>query len=164
VSNSQRAKSKENYEQQENPQMSGLNNSLGFLTNRTARAMKRALDSRLLEHNLTATQYIALAKLWEEDGISLSELGERLYFDNPTLTGVVDRMDKVGLLQRQRDEDDRRVVRVYLTPKGTNLQQEIGDLADGIDAKAWEGFTEAEKKKLLTQLDLIWKRMNGRIG
>ncbi|MFQ5797434.1 MAG: MarR family winged helix-turn-helix transcriptional regulator [Bacteroidota bacterium] len=140
-----------------------LDSSLGFLMTRTARSMKRALDARLLDQNLTATQYIVLARLWEEDGISLSELGERLYFDNPTLTGIVDRMERDGLLQRQRDEDDRRVVKVHLTAKGRTLYHDIGYLAEETDAESWEGFTESQKKELLNYLERIWKKLYGRL-
>lgn len=140
-----------------------LDSSLGFLMTRTARSMKRALDARLLDRNLTATQYIVLARLWEEDGISLSELGERLYFDNPTLTGIVDRMERDGLLQRQRDEDDRRVVKVHLTAKGRTLYHDIGYLAEETDAESWEGFTESQKKELLNYLERIWKKLYGRL-
>ncbi|MFQ5924288.1 MAG: MarR family winged helix-turn-helix transcriptional regulator [Anaerolineales bacterium] len=140
-----------------------LDNSLGFLMVRTARSLKRSLDARLLEHNLTATQYVVLGRLWEEDGISLTELGERLYLDNPTLTGVVDRMERDGLLQRQRDDDDRRVVKVHLTAKGRILRDLIGDLGEQTDAEAWEGFTESQRKKLLNQLDRIWEKLNGRL-
>lgn len=126
--------------------------------------MKRALDAKLVEYGLTATQFIVLAQLWEEDGISLSELGQLLYFDNPTLTGVADRMERDGLLQRRRDDDDRRVVRVYLTAKGKQLQQQIGNLAELTDDEASEELTEAQKKELLSQLNQIWKKMDGKLG
>lgn len=140
-----------------------LDNSLGFLLTRTARALKRALDSKLVEHNLTATQYIVLARLWEEDGVSLTELGERLYFDNPTLTGVVDRMERDGLLERRRDRDDRRVVRVFLTERGKNLQQTIGRLAEETDGEAWNDSTASQQKEFLEHLQRIWKKIDGRL-
>lgn len=140
-----------------------LDNSLGFLLTRTARALKRALDSKLVEHNLTATQYIVLARLWEEDGVSLTELGERLYFDNPTLTGVVDRMERDGLLERRRDRDDRRVVRVFLTERGKDLQQTIGRLAEETDGEAWNDSTASQQKEFLEHLQRIWKKIDGRL-
>lgn len=131
--------------------------------NRAARSMRRALDARLIEHNLTATQYIVLVRLWEEDGISLSELGERLDFDNPTLTGVVDRMERDGLLRRQRDEADRRVVQVHVTPKGHSLRAEIGPIAGQIDAEIWNGFSEQDKKRFLSHLEHVWEKLNGKL-
>jgi DNA-binding MarR family transcriptional regulator len=140
-----------------------LDSSLGLQMTRTARSMKRALDAKLVKHNLTATQYIVLARLWEEDGNSLTDLGERLYLDNPTLTGIVDRMERNELLQRRRDGDDRRVVNVYLTDKGKSLQKEIGHLAEETDAEAWKEFPESERKDLLDRLRHILKIMDGRL-
>lgn len=139
-----------------------LDHSLGFLLNRAARSMRRALDAKLVEHNLTATQYIVLAKLWEGDGISLSELGDRLDFDNPTLTGVIDRMERDGLVRRQRDADDRRVIQVHVTSKGQELRGAIGRIAGRIDDDAWAAFSEAEQKRFLSYLQLVWERLNGK--
>ncbi|MFI5251301.1 MAG: MarR family winged helix-turn-helix transcriptional regulator [Bacteroidota bacterium] len=137
-----------------------LDQSLGYLMVRTARGMKRALESKLEEHNLTATQYILLARLWEQDGISLSELGERLFLDNPTLTGIVDRMERDGLVERKRNDGDRRVVRVYLTPKGESLKETIGTLAAEVDDEANDHFTETQRQDLLNSLNIIWNKFN----
>ena len=137
-----------------------LDTSLGFLMNRTARGMKRALDAKLFDYELTATQYIVLIRMYEEDGISLTELGERLYLDNPTLTGIIDRMERDGLLQRMRDDIDRRVVNVYLTPKGKLLRYEIEHLAEKTDDDIWKGFSESEKNEMLNYIERIWNNLN----
>lgn len=143
--------------------MWSLDNSLGFLMTRTARGMKRVLDAKLAKHGLTSTQYIVLARLWEGDGISITELCDRLSLDNPTLTGIVDRMERDGSLERRRDGDDRRVVNVYLTEKGRTLRKAVGSLAEETDAEAWEEFTVSEKRNMIDTLNLIWKRMNERL-
>jgi len=140
--------------------MWSLDSSLGFLMTRAARGMKRVLDAKLAKHNLTSTQYIVLARLWAGDGISITELCDRLSLDNPTLTGIVDRMERDGSLERRRDGDDRRVVNVYLTEKGRNLRQAVGSLAEETDAEVWEEFTVSDKKTMIDALNLIWKRMN----
>ncbi len=140
--------------------MWSLDSSLGFLMTRAARGMKRVLDAKLAKHNLTSTQYIVLARLWAGDGISISELCDRLSLDNPTLTGIVDRMERDGSLERRRDGDDRRVVNVYLTEKGRNLQQAVGSFAEETDDEVWEEFTVSDKKTMIDALNLIWKRMN----
>jgi DNA-binding MarR family transcriptional regulator len=141
--------------------MNVLDGSVGFHLARTARSMKRALESRLSEHNVTASQYVALAQLGDEDGISLSQLGERLYFDNPTITGVVDRMERDGLVERRRVADDRRVINVFLTQKGRKLLAAIEDVASEINEKAMDEITEAESEQFLRLLDSIWRKMNG---
>ena len=142
--------------------MNVLNGSVGFRLARTARSMKRALDSRLSEYNVTASQYIVLAQLNDEDGISLSQLGERLYFDNPTITGVVDRMERDGLGERRRVANDRRVINVFLRQKGKKLLSAIEDVADEINESVMVEFTKSDKQKLLRILDSIWEKMNGK--
>ena len=137
-----------------------VDESLGFVVNRSARAMRRVLDAGVVEHGLTASQYIVLERLWEEDGVSLTELGESLYFDNPTLTGIVDRMERDGFLERQRDDDDRRVVRIHLTPVGRGLQDTLGGKAEETDRCAVSGLSVAEQQILLQTLNRIWKRMD----
>jgi len=140
--------------------MWSLDNSLGFLMTRAARGMKRVLDSKLAKHNLTSTQYIVLARLWEGDGISITELCDRLALDNPTLTGIVDRMERDGSLERRRDGDDRRVVNVYLTEKGRSLRQAVGSFAEETDAEAWKEFTAPDRKAMIDTLNLIWTKMS----
>ena len=143
--------------------MKAVDGSIGFLLARTARSMKRALDTRLTQHNLTATQYIVLSVLCGEDGISLSQLGQRLYFDNPTITGIVDRMERDGLVERRRIADDRRVINVFLTQKGRGLIREHDDLAEEIDAQAMNGLSLKEREAFLKVVNKIWKTMNEKI-
>lgn len=144
--------------------MSSLDKSIGFLMARTARSMKRAMDARLVEMNITSTQYIILQCLWDEDGLPLSELGHRLYFDNPTITGIVDRMEKVGLVTRNRDTTDRRVVRVYLGKEGKKLKSSLPKIAEEINAAATAGWSKPRKDRFITTLNAIWERMNSSIN
>lgn len=144
--------------------MKVLDGSVGFLLARTARSMKRALEAHLSTHNITASQYIVLALLSEHDGISLSRLGERLYFDSPTITGIIDRMERGGLVQRKRTPHDRRVINIFLTPKGKDTFRHIQVIAEEVNARAMKSFTAKQEKEFLESLDRIWKKMNGHDG
>lgn len=144
--------------------MSTLDESIGFLVARTARSMKRALDAKLVDSDLTSTQYIVLQCLWDEDGLPLSELGHRLYFDNPTITGVVDRMEKVSLVARSRDTEDRRVVRVYLAREGKRLKASLTKTAEEINNTAIAAWSRTEKERFIASLNSIWERMNSSIN
>ena len=144
--------------------MSTLDKSIGFLVARTARSMKRALDAKLVDSNITSTQYIVLQCLWDEDGLPLSELGHRLYFDNPTITGVVDRMEKVSLVARSRDTEDRRVVRVYLAREGKRLKASLTKTAEEINNTAIAAWSRTEKERFIASLNSIWERMNSSIN
>ena len=63
--------------------------------------------------------------LWNEDGIVLSELGRRLSRDGPTITGIIDRMEKKKLVTRKRSMRDRRVIQVYLTPYAWEIKENL---------------------------------------
>jgi len=126
--------------------------------------MKRVLDAKLVDSKITSTQYIVLQCLWDEDGLPLSELGHRLYFDNPTITGVVDRMEKLDLVARNRDTADRRVVRVYLGKEGKKLKAFLPKIAEAINNSATAGWSESKKERLTTSLNAIWERMNSTIN
>ena len=129
----------------ENP----LNNSLGFQLVIAARSMKHALEIKLAEYGITSSQYAVLELLWKSNGISLSDLGKALYFDNPTITGIINRMARAKLVRRTRNRNDRRVIKVYLTPKGRELQSILPKLADAVNKQAVENFQKDEKDAIL---------------
>jgi DNA-binding MarR family transcriptional regulator len=83
------------------------------------RAYKPILDPL----GLTYTQYIALVALWEEDGQTVSQLGERMFLESNTLTPILKKLESLGYLSRRRDSDDERVVRVSLTDEGRRLRE-----------------------------------------
>ena len=91
---------------------SSLNDSVGWLLNNAARLSARRLSGKLAGYNVTPPQWGVLVALWEQDGLSLSELAKRSFFDGPTMTGIVDRLEKANLVERRRDSSDRRVISV----------------------------------------------------
>jgi DNA-binding MarR family transcriptional regulator len=143
--------------------MNVLDGSIGFLLARTARSMKRALEARLSAYNITASQYVVLSVLDEQDGISLSQLGQLLYFDNPTITGIMDRMERDGLVERRRIADDRRVINIFLTGQGRELLKEIEPIAEAMNQEALIDFSPKQKADFVKKLNIVWKNVNGKI-
>ena len=140
--------------------MNALSGSVGFVLARAARSMKRALEARLSEHDITATQYIVLEVLREHDGASLTLLGRKLYFDNPTITGIVDRMERDELLERRRIAGDRRVINVFLTERGKALAQRTNNIGESINREATDKFSPRQVAELVNTLNTIWQTMN----
>ncbi|RKY89947.1 MarR family transcriptional regulator [candidate division KSB1 bacterium] len=139
--------------------MGNLDNSLGFIIVKAARSMKRALELKLSDFNITSSQYAVLENLWEKNGISLSDLGKYLYFDNPTITGIIDRMVRDKLVMRRRDKNDRRVIKIYLTDKGRDLENILPGIADEVNREAVKNFTDKEKKDIKRLTIKIWENM-----
>lgn len=99
-----------------------LDNQLCFALYSASLAMTRLYQPLLAQLGLTYPQYLAMLVLWEQDGITVSELGERLFLDSGTLTPLLKRLQTSGLLLRGRDAQDERRVRLTLTPQGRALR------------------------------------------
>ena len=92
-----------------------LANQLCFPLYAAARNVTGLYTPWLKPLGLTYTQYIVFLVLWEEDGISVTEIGEKLMLDNGTLSPLLKKMEKAGYINRRRSSDDERVVVITLT-------------------------------------------------
>ena len=81
---------------------------------------------------LTYTQYIVLLVLWEKDGVSVTEIGEKLMLDNGTLSPLLKKMEQAGYVERRRCREDDRVVEITLTEAGRALQEKAKDIPDNV--------------------------------
>jgi DNA-binding MarR family transcriptional regulator len=77
---------------------------------------------------LTYPQYLVMLVLWEQDGLTVRELGQRLQLDSGTLTPLLKRLQSAGLVSRQRRTDDERAVDIRLTPAGRALREQASDI------------------------------------
>lgn len=105
-----------------NDELLKLDNEVGFALYACSKGLIRKYNPVLERLGLTYTSYLVMLALWEQDGVSVSELGKKLYLDSGTLTPLLKKMEKQGLLLRRRDKEDERVVLIALTPKGRGLQ------------------------------------------
>ena len=105
-----------------------LANQLCFPLYAAARNVTGLYTPWLKPLGLTYTQYIVFLVLWEEDGISVTEIGEKLMLDNGTLSPLLKKMEKAGYINRRRSSDDERVVMITLTEEGRALQEKAKDI------------------------------------
>lgn len=94
--------------------------------------------------DITYSQYLVMMVLWEEDGLTVNQIGQKLYLDSGTLTPLLKRLEVNGFVIRKRKKEDERVVEVFLADKGRNLQQ-----------KACEIPAKMQEKLNLTTEDLF---------
>jgi DNA-binding MarR family transcriptional regulator len=123
------------------------------------RAIRKELDNKFKRFVITPPQFEVLVLLWVEDGLLLSELGRKLSRDGPTITGVVDRMEKKQLVKRVRDEKDRRAIKIVLTPKGLRLKKKLMALRSEIINKTIGNFSHNELGQLEYLLTKIWDNL-----
>ncbi len=105
-----------------------LTNQLCFPLYAAARNVTGLYSPWLKPLGLTYTQYIVLLVLWEKDGISVSEIGEKLMLDNGTLSPLLKKMEQAGYVARRRSRSDDRVVEITLTDEGRVLQEKAKDV------------------------------------
>jgi DNA-binding MarR family transcriptional regulator len=97
-----------------------------------SRAMVQAYTPLLAKLGLTYPQYLVMLVLWETDGVSVKELGEKLYLDSGTLTPLLKRLETLGFVRRERSKEDARSVTVSLTPQGKALRRKAASVPEAI--------------------------------
>jgi DNA-binding MarR family transcriptional regulator len=100
-----------------------LDNQLCFAVYAAAQAFNATYKPLLEPLGLTYPQYLTMLVLWEEDGLTVSAIGERLGLDSGTLTPLLKRLETAGVVSRTRDDQDERQVRIALTAAGRSLRQ-----------------------------------------
>ena len=103
-----------------------------FITGKASTAIARRLQKKLNTTglNITIEQWSVLYHLWKQDGLSQQELCNATFRDKPSITRLVDNLEKLGLVKRVSSETDRRINRIYLTRQAQKLQEQTMDLAE----------------------------------
>ena len=115
--------------------MDRVEDCISFVVNKAAQQVSRRARDKLAGHGVTPSQYAVLKVLWAQDGQSGAELGGRLSIDSATITGVVDRLQGAGLLERRPDVEDRRVHRLHVTERGRALRAPLDAAMDRLNAE-----------------------------
>ncbi|GLO66771.1 MULTISPECIES: MarR family transcriptional regulator [Oceanobacillus] len=113
----------------------------------------------LNNYPITSPQFIALQWLLEEGDLTIGELSNRISHAFSTTTDLVDRMEKNELVERVRDTNDRRVVRIHLLEKGKHIIEEVIDKRQAYLGEVLTKFSEEEKNQLNHLLEFLYKEM-----
>lgn len=120
--------------------MEKIEDCISFLSGKAAQSVTRLTRERLSPHGITSVQYAVLQVLWENDGLSAAEIGTRLVIDSATVTGVIDRLEKLGLLERRADPVDRRINRLFLTRQGHARRVVLQAVMDDLNEEVARAF------------------------
>ncbi|WP_013323366.1 MarR family winged helix-turn-helix transcriptional regulator [Gloeothece verrucosa] len=126
---------------------------IGYRIKLLSQLLSRKFTERLEPYGLTPFHWVVLCCLWQEDGLPTSMLGERLQQVGGTLTGVLDRMEQRNLIQRQRDPDDRRIWRIWLTEEGRQLKYQLPPIVLELKEQTFKGFSTTEQQQFSDWLD-----------
>ena len=128
---------------------------VGYRIKLLAQLQGRRFQDRLDLLGLTPFHWVVLCCLWQEDGLATSSIGDKLQQVGGTLTGVLDRMSERGLIRRERDAQDRRVWRIWLTDAGRQLQDVLPPIAVELREAALKGLAYPEREQLSNFIDRI---------
>jgi MarR family transcriptional regulator, lower aerobic nicotinate degradation pathway regulator len=137
-----------------------LDDSLGFNVYRCALLLRRELTRALARYEMTPEQWHVLAVLYEAQApVSQAEIVGVLLKDKPTVTRILQRMERDGWIRRSEDATDGRVVRVRTTAAGARLHRLVPGLLTCQLEGLFEAFTSAELSRLISQLKRIRRQL-----
>ncbi|MBD3887422.1 MarR family transcriptional regulator [Phormidium tenue FACHB-886] len=129
--------------------------NLGYRIKLLSQTLNRRLQAILDPFGLTPFQWEVLDCLWQEDGVPTSTLTKQLQQLGGTLTGVLDVMEKRGLIYRERDQNDRRVCRIWLTEAGEQLREVVPPVVKTLKKETFECLSAQELQLFSDLVDRI---------
>ncbi|MFL1467155.1 MarR family winged helix-turn-helix transcriptional regulator [Marinobacter sp. HN1S83] len=138
-----------------------LDRQMCFALYSASLAMTKLYKPVLSDLGLTYPQYLVMLVLWEQDGITVSALKERLHLDYGTLTPLIKRLEKQELLTRTRPPEDERQVLIHLTASGHSLRERAQPVPEHV-AEA-SGCSLAELEDLKNQLNALRQRLHSHL-
>jgi DNA-binding MarR family transcriptional regulator len=134
--------------------------SIGFLVHEVARLFRRRFEDEARSHNVTLPQWRALIEIQKNEAISQVSLAGCIDTDPMTLSGILDRLEKRGLVERYADPNDSRAKLARLTAEGASLVATARQLGRELYENALGGLSQAERDKISAGLILIRNNLN----
>jgi DNA-binding MarR family transcriptional regulator len=120
-----------------------------FQLAKASQLANRFLAQKVSELNITPVQALVLGFLHQEDQITSSELGRKTELDSATLTGILDRLEAAGYIERKSNPDDRRSIHIHLTPDGNTLSRQAVRVIGSANIEFLQTLTKEQKRDLL---------------
>ncbi|MBC7936092.1 MAG: MarR family transcriptional regulator [Rhizobacter sp.] len=132
-----------------------------FITGKASTAIARRLQKNFKQAGLDITieQWSVLYHLWKEDGMSQQLLCDATFRDKPSITRLVDNLEKLKLVKRVASKDDRRINMIYLTPEAQELQEKSMEVANQTLNEALEGVTHGQVEIAKEVLQMVYENL-----
>src|ERR1700693_45929 len=122
--------------------------SVGFVVREVWRLFARCLQPRIAREGVTLGMWFVLRMLWDEDGMTQRELGERVGINAPTVVTALNSMERAGLVKRVHNQADRRKINVFLTARGRKLKNKLWPMAAEVLALGLSGLNRSQIQSL----------------
>ena len=133
-----------------------------FITGKASTAIARRLQKNFKSANIDITieQWSVLYHLWKQDGLSQQQLCEATFRDKPSITRLVDNLEKLGLVKRVSSKEDRRINKIYLTKEATALQEQTMELANQTLNEALAGVSNGQVEIAKEVLQMVYDNLS----
>ncbi len=133
-----------------------------FITGKASTAIARRLQKNFKQSgiNISIEQWSVLYHLWKEDGMSQQQLCDATFRDKPSITRLVDNLEKLKLVKRVASKDDRRINMIYLTPEAQKLQEQTMMVASQTLNEALEGVTNGQVEIAKEVLQMVYENLS----
>ena len=140
-----------------------LDNQLCFRLYTASRLLTQVYHPLLSGYGLTYPQYLVLLVLWEKDAQPVNDIAKRLFLETNTVTPLLQRMEKEGIIARTRGKQDARQTIVSLTGKGKGLQKQLADVPFKVGGSViCESLNPETSPELFRMLDDIIAKLSAR--
>jgi DNA-binding MarR family transcriptional regulator len=126
--------------------------SFGWLINVVANDAAKTFDTELKKHGLTLALWPTLMCLWEEEGVTQRDIAQKSKVENSTTTRTLDKLENLGLVERQPDPNSRRAFRIYLTDEGRALKEALVPIPMAINQKLLSSLEPEERDEIIRLL------------
>ena len=132
-----------------------------FITGKASTAIARRLQKnfKLSNVDITIEQWSVLYHLWKEDGMSQQQLCDATFRDKPSITRLVDNLEKLKLVKRVASKDDRRINLIYLTKEAQLLQEQTLEIANQTLNEALEGVSNGQIEIAKEVLQVVYENL-----
>ena len=132
-----------------------------FITGKASTAISRRLQKNFKQSGveITIEQWSVLYHLWKADGMSQQQLCEATFKDKPSMTRLVDNLEKINLVKRVASKDDRRINLIFLTADAQTLQEKSMDIANQTLNEALKGVTNGQVEIAKEVLQMVYENL-----
>ena len=120
-----------------------------------AEVLRAHCEERAKPYVITPPQWGAISLLLVQDGMTIGAMSQKRGVDAPAATGIITRLEQMGLVERRHDREDRRVVKVYLTDEGRDISHTLVSTVEHFEQRMKRGFSESEMDRFLLQLQQL---------
>lgn len=140
-----------------------LNEMLGFVVNKTGRAMHRNLERAFAEggFDIGIEHWIIIVLLLHQDGLTQQEISDRTFKDKTSLARVLDTMEKKGFVVRINDQEDRRQKRIHITRKAREMRNKIVPIIQQLHVQASQRISAQEIETCKRVLRQMYQNLEG---